>query len=277
MQTGKGEAFRRASAFEVVVARASRVVPSAVRGMLRDLFQRTLSAVAPSSLVATLPGGEAVRLLPSWRHVTWNMEEYDAFRCDVRPGDVVFDVGANAGAYTVLFATWVGPAGRVFAFEPAATPREGLTQLVAANDLAPRVTPVAAAVSAAEGSMAFLVDASGESRLVNDGRTGTVMVPVTTIDAVCRREQVVPRLIKVDAEGAELDVLRGARETIARAGHNLRLYVEMHPRLWFESGITRADIEAELRHQGLRAERLDGLPDVWNIEGVCLRLVPCGS
>jgi FkbM family methyltransferase len=278
MQTGKGEAFRRASAFETLVSRLARALPSALRARLRHLFERTLSTVDPASLVATLPGGEAIRLLPSLRQVTWNMEEYDAFRRDIRPGDVVFDVGANVGAYTLLFATWVGPSGRVFAFEPAAAPREGLERLVAANDLSSRVTTIPSAVSAAEGSLTFLADASaGETRLVSHAGPGTVSVPVTTIDAVCQREGVVPRLIKIDVEGAELDVLRGARRTIASAGKDLRLYVEMHPHLWAESGTTRAEIEAELQRQGLRAERLDGRPDVWDIEGICLRMVPFDS
>ena len=286
MQTGKGEAFRRASVIETLASTVARAMPASLRARLRGLFERTLSTVNPGSLVATLPGGETIRLLPSLRQVTWNMAEYDAFRRDVREGDVVFDVGANVGAYTLLFATWVGPAGRVLAFEPASAPREGLTQLVAANALSPRVKTIASAVSAAEGSMTFLADAAaGETRIVSHAGPGTVTVPVTTIDAVCRREGLLPRLIKIDVEGAELDVLRGARETIARAGQELRLYVEMHPHLWAESGVTRADIEAEMALQRLRPERLDGSPDVWNIEGVCLRLIPfdfaqgrpCGS
>ena len=55
---------------------------------------------------------------PEFRHLTWNPEEYTAFRAAVRPGGVVLEAGANVGAYTMLFAQWVGPAGRVFAFEP---------------------------------------------------------------------------------------------------------------------------------------------------------------
>ena len=78
-------------------------------------------------------------------------------------------------------------------------------------------------------------------------------------------------------EGAELDVLRGARATIAAGGPGLKLYVEMHPRLWRDFSVMRAEIEAELAHQGLRARRLDGDPAIWNIEGVCLQLEKCGS
>jgi hypothetical protein len=117
----------------------------------------------------------------------------------------------------------------------------------------------------------------GASRIVSAAFAGAAMVATVTIDTVCRREKVTPRLIKIDAEGAELDVLRGARETIAAGGAGLKLYVEMHPHLWPDFETTRTAIEAELSRQRLRAERLDGDPAIWNIEGVCLRLMPCAS
>ncbi|HXG55000.1 MAG TPA: FkbM family methyltransferase [Vicinamibacterales bacterium] len=229
-------------------------------------------------LVCTLPGGERVRLLPRYRTVTWNPDEYAAFRTEIAPGDVVIDVGANLGAYTLLFAQWVGATGRVFAFEPAPEAFEGLTSLLAVNGLSSRVTACRAAVSSSEGQVSFLAaGAEGANRIVGAEWPGdVVMVPATTIDAVCGRNGVMPRLIKIDAEGAELDVLKGARGTIA-AACGLRLYVEMHPHLWKDFGVTRADIEMELARQKLRAERIDGNPAVWAIEGVCLRLVPCGS
>lgn len=278
MDTGRGSHFRRPSTLEVLASKASRLLPEALRARLRGAFARTLSAVDPGSLVATLPGGERVRLLPALRSLSWNQEEYEAFRRDVRPGDVVFDVGANLGAYTLLFAQWVGPTGRVFAFEPAAAPFAGLNALLAENGVSSRVTAVSAAVSGAEGTVTFLADAAdGETRITTREGAGTVTVPITTIDVVCRREGMIPRLIKIDAEGAELDVLQGARETIAAAGKDLRLYVEMHPHLWAENRVTREAILEELEFQQLRAERLDGHPDIWNIEGVCLRLRPCGS
>ncbi len=278
MQTGKGSQFRRRSALERIASRAGHVFPPPMRAALRGGYERALARVRPDRMVCTLPGGERVRLLPSFRHVTWNIDEYDAFRRDVEPGDVVFDVGANLGAYTLLFAQWVGARGRVFAFEPAPEPFHGLTRLLDANDLTSRVTAINAAVSAADGVATFAADGvDGASRIVSAAAAGTLTVPTVTIDTVCCRENVLPRLIKIDAEGAELDVLRGARETIAAVGSGLKLYAEMHPQLWPDFATTRAALEHELAHQRLRAERLDGDAAIWNIEGVCLRLMPCAS
>ena len=78
---------------------------------------RMLSA-GGGGLRSVLPGGEVVLVSPAFRHVTWNRDEYKAFRAAVRPGDVVLEAGSNVGAYTMLFARWAGADGRVFAFEP---------------------------------------------------------------------------------------------------------------------------------------------------------------
>ena len=62
-------------------------------------------------------------MAPAFRHITWNPDEYTAFRASVRAGDVVLEAGANVGAYTMLFAQWAGPAGRVAGAVRDASPR----------------------------------------------------------------------------------------------------------------------------------------------------------
>ena len=71
-----------------------------------------------------------------------------------------------------------------------------------------------------------------------------------TIDQFCAREQIVPTLIKIDVEGWELEALRGARETIARGGDGLALFVEMHPTAWRERGLPADAVRAELDRAG---------------------------
>ena len=79
-----------------------------------------------------------------------------------------------------------------------------------------------------------------------------------SIDQFCAERGLAPRVIKIDVEGAELAVLRGARSTIAAAGPGLQLFVEMHPHLWPALGISADDVRRECEAQGLVAERLDG-------------------
>lgn len=230
-----------------------------------------------------LPGGEVVLVSPSSRHITWNPDEYDAFRSAVRPGDVVLEAGSNVGAYTMLFGQWVGASGRVFAFEPDPSALAGLERHIALNGLGDRVTAVRAAIAAdgADRLRFALFESSGISRLATDReQPGTRIeeIDAVSIDRFCGDRGVSPSVIKIDVEGAELAALRGARTTIARAGRSLQLFVEMHPQLWPGVGISADDIQRECQRQGLVAEKLDGSRDgLWTIEGVCLRLRPTAS
>lgn len=226
-------------------------------------------------LTCRLPSGEVVRVLPEHRYLSWNPAEYAAFREAVRPGTTVLDVGANVGAYAILLGQWVGHAGRVFAFEPAAAAFDGLVRHVALNRQQHVVRAIHAAVGDRDGNGRLAVaQTAGESRLADHPDDGSVVsVPLVAIDTFCRREGVQPAFIKIDVEGAELDALRGARETIRRGGNGLLLFVEFHPSIWPLVGISRRDIETELDRQDLRVEPLNG-EDPWTVEGITVRLVP---
>lgn len=226
-------------------------------------------------LSCALPGGERLRALPEHRYLSWNPQEYSAFRRAVAPGMVALDVGANVGAYSMLLGQWVGPAGRVFAFEPAPAAFNGLVRHIHLNDLAPVVRPIDAAVGERETQAEFLVmGTAGESRLAApaDRHHVRVTVPVVTIDGFCAREGIDPDFIKIDVEGWELAVLRGARETIGRRGNDLALFVEMHPSAWPLLGFSREALLDELRAQRLEPVSLNGAEDLWAIEGVAVRL-----
>jgi FkbM family methyltransferase len=282
MELGRGEAFRRATWLErTAAALRGPFARSALRRPLKRAYEALLDRLPGDHLVSRFPGGEAVRVAAAFRQVTWNAEEYRAFRADIAPGGVVFDIGANLGAYTLLFARWVGPMGHVYAFEPAPEARRGLEHHVRINHCDDRVTISAEAMSSARGIVRFRATGPhGDNRIVDrhaaEAGSG-IDVTATSIDEFCARQKVEPAFMKIDVEGAELDVLQGARHTIAARGAALRLYVEMHPRLWPSFGSSRERMEEELARQRLRAERIDGDPDVWGLEGVCLRLRRCAS
>jgi FkbM family methyltransferase len=275
--TRSGESFRAKGLAE----RLAEAMPSGgtfgrLRKQLKPVFDRVLRS--QSGFRSVLPGGETVLVDPAYRHMTWNPDEYQAFRAVVRPGDVVLEAGANVGAYTVLFAAWTGPGGRVIAFEPVPAAFAGLQRHVEMNHVADRVDAVATAVSdGLEPRLPLaLGSSSGISRMAPRGTPPGMKiaeVAAVSIDAFCRDNRIRPNVIKIDVEGAELPVLRGARATIAAAGPSLDLFVEMHPHLWGDLGYSAEDLRHECAAQNLIAERLDGSTDrVWLTEGVCVRL-----
>lgn len=224
--------------------------------------------------VRRLPEGETVRVSPLSRGLSWNLDEYRAFRTATAPGAVVCDIGANAGAYSVLFGRWAGDSGRVFAFEPSPSTRENLSRHLRLNNLnrVVEIVPMAVADQCTEAE--FTVAApDGMHRLASQGSSGQkVRVPVTTLDAFCAERQMQPTVIKIDVEGFELAVLRGARKTLERVGRGLEAFMEIHPSLWSEIGIAQADVAHELEQQGLTVVSLNEAQDVWSTEGICLRL-----
>jgi len=146
------------------------------------------------------------------------------------PGQTFVDVGANHGYFSVLAARLVGPAGRVFAFEPNPSVFEQLAEHVACNGLT-NVTTERKALAEREGTLELFVSAcaanSGLSSITPGSqafasgsldRDRHVQVHVTTFDR-WRRARAVERidLLKIDVEGAEMLVLRGMVETLAEA------------------------------------------------------------
>jgi FkbM family methyltransferase len=272
MRVGSGQHFRCASWLERSVERWRRGGARPAPPILRRLHEIVLDLLPGEHLVSTLPGGERVRLSARCRQLSWNPEEYAAFRKVVRAGSTVLDVGANVGAYTLLFAQWAGPAGRVIAFEPAPASIAGLRRQLHLNGLTGRVEVVAAAVGDAVGSASFECDgASGANALATSPRGAhTITVATTTIDAFCAERGVRPDVIKIDVEGSELDVLRGARRTLQAT--SIEVFIEFHPSAWVSRGIAPASMRAELAAQGFVAEPLDPSIDIWNTEGISVRL-----
>ena len=277
--TARGDACRRPTRLERVGNRLRGPLASLpFRAAVRAFYHRALLVGSGGrGLKASLPDGDVIRLLPEFRHVGFNPAECRAFKEAAQPGGVALDIGANVGHYTVLLGQRVGPAGRVVAFEPAEQTFRGLVGHLRLNGLDDIATPVCTAVADYEGEADFVTNVpSGLAHLLTtaDGTgTQTQRVAVVTVDEYCAREGLAPTFIKVDVEGAELEVLRGARRTIAAGGEKLAVFVEMHPRIWPALGRGRADLEQELALQGLRAESLVQTRDPWILEGVCMRIV----
>lgn len=217
-------------------------------------------------LVRTLHGVETIRIRPAHRFFRNNFEptSFRFLRETVRPGDTVIEVGANVGVFTVLLARWVGPEGRVFAFEPSPISRVALEDHLLLNRVASRVVVMPAAVSDEPGtSMFYERGSSGENTLSRTHsripEAKAVEVQVTTLDAFCKACGIVPALIKIDIEGFELHALRGAQSVLRECRPTLLM--EVHPMNWPEIGISGEDVNRFLAEMGYRLTSLGGVND----------------
>lgn len=142
----------------------------------------------------------------------------------VKPGQNVYDVGANIGAHTIFFAQTVGPQGRVLSFEPQRPVFQTLCANVALNALDNVMTFHAGAGEGAGTATVPLLNYNSEGNFGGislSGQQGGETVQVMALDQIGLPSLA---LIKIDVEGMELEVLKGAAQTIAK--HMPALYVE---------------------------------------------------
>lgn len=156
-------------------------------------------------------------------------EKTDALKRVLEPGQIVFDVGANIGYYTLLASLRVGSGGKVFAFEPSPRNISYLYRHLALNGVA-NVVVVPSACSDRSGLALFEQnDSCAEGRLAEPGVSpegkDLLVVATVTIDSVVKLTGYAPDVLKIDVEGAEEQVLRGATATLASAHPTLILAV----------------------------------------------------
>lgn len=174
------------------------------------------------------PGkGLVFNLNPRWETKIWEgsyeetAQEY--FQTQLRSGSVFYDVGANFGFYSLLAAR---RGARVFAFEPDVQNAESLECHARLNSLEVGIDIIRAAVYSSSGSI-NLEPASCERGhgnahvdVVKHASHFGVQVPCTTLDDFAR-EHAAPNVVKIDVEGAESEVLKGAERIFAESRPHL--------------------------------------------------------
>lgn len=142
----------------------------------------------------------------------------------VRPGDVVFDIGAHIGYFTVLMSQAVGDSGRVFAFEPRPLNQRFLRRHISVNGC-----------TNVEVLNVSVGDRSGPARLETRTGTGTghvsatgnIEVAMVSVDSLVDSGRLpAPTFLKIDVEGGEMAVLQGALHTLER--HRPRMVLATH-------------------------------------------------
>lgn len=225
---------------------------------------RKIARRYPEGSVVEIRTGAAAGLKWKRRHRYLNgywvghfeLDIQNALKRELRPGDVVYDVGANAGFFTLIAASLAAPGGRVIAFDPAPENCQSIREQVELNGFAPFCTAVEKAVGASPGkaNFSFAVTGSPMGHLGEAARgERSVEVEVTTLDAMAEAYGS-PTFVKLDVEGAEGEALAGARRILTSGAARPTWLIELH------GPQCEADVKRQLAAAGYRFFDRDGRP-----------------
>jgi FkbM family methyltransferase len=212
---------------------------TAVRQQLPDnAFLRRTNRYLRSEVAKHILGGRPVRLLSGRRLVlnprdtvglvpyitgTYDSKELQVVSRLILPGDVVFDIGANIGYWTIALSELVGRSGKVVAFEPDPENFRILTENVRLNH-ATNVEAHNLALSSIDGTRLLhrsLYNSGDYSLLPVSDERDSVEVECRRLDRFCAETGLMPSFVKMDVQGHEAEVLLGARgsplDLVARA------------------------------------------------------------
>lgn len=159
-----------------------------------------------------------------------------AIRDFVRPGNVVYDVGANIGFFSVLLGQKVGASGKVYCFEPSPNLVDRLTTNLELNADISQFVVVAKAVSDKTGQDEFLVSHTHPQRQTLAGldvpeveyQEKATVETVSLDDFIFEQNNPAPDVIKMDIEGAEAIAIHGMQRVLSKAAPIL--LIEIHTR-----------------------------------------------
>lgn len=235
--------------------------------IVKDLAYKTIDAITLGKGVNRHIGGEEIRFPPKWSRyyeAEYEPETFDFFHEHLKPGDTVLDIGGHIGLFAITTAKLVGPTGKVFTFEPTPFTRNVLQEVVDLNECSDIVEVRGEAVSSKRGETVFFdtgEEVSNANSLVRS-ELSKREIPITliSVDEFVRERNIQIDCIKIDVEGAELDVMRGSRETFTKQRPVARL--GLHPEFVAKNGQSLEDIwnciadyRLDIFFDGSRAEK----------------------
>jgi FkbM family methyltransferase len=237
--------------------RALASIPSR-RRPLRFLASRLLWHSRLCRLLTIDRGRYRLRFHPTalsaalWEDRSDRLDEEDHLTALLSPGETVVDVGANIGTTALACASAVAPGGRVLALEPHPRTVGCLRANCALNPSLP-VAVVNAGAGDTPGELAFSDSRSDDMNRVD--AQGPLRVPIRRLDDLATEHAIGPvALLKIDVEGYEWPVLKGAERLLERCA---AVHYESFDRHFAAFGHSADDLAGWLRARGFRIARRD--------------------
>lgn len=193
---------------------------------------------------------------------------YGVFTGAIKEKMTVLDIGAHIGILSLAAAKRVGNEGKVYAFEASPDTADILGHHININGFKNRVEVVRAAASDNDGVVSFFVYRDSMAASMSKENVGVlnperpddmdikkVETPAVMVDSFCKDRNIRPDIIKIDVEGAELRVLRGAKGIIMSEGPVI--ICEVHPTQMENCGSSIVEFEEFLEEVGYGMEKLE--------------------
>jgi FkbM family methyltransferase len=198
--------------------------------LLGKLLRMPLRFIPKNAVLPILQGpGRGLKwIVRSYNHGCWlgsyDFEKQVVLSEIVRLGDVVYDIGAHVGYFSIIFGKLVGAKGAVYAFEPVKENYDFILQHISINKLA-NVRAIRAGIAASSGTACFVTP--NHSATYHRTDSGSVRVPVYNLEEYVRDNRLsAPTLIKMDIEGEEIYVIPSILDFVIR--HRTKLLISTH-------------------------------------------------
>jgi len=200
---------------------------------LWGIFLRTILKFIPNDFVMRIVQGPLIGKkwikgsgVSGYWLGTCELEKQKYFLQFIQEGDVVYDIGAHVGFYTLFAAQLVGEKGKVFAFEPDERNFLYLERNIKLNKES-NVEVIKSAVSDYNGKLFFRMGENTSSGSITKVNTGAEVLSIT-VDKFVQTQNCPPNFMKIDVEGAEALVLLGSLNTIKK--YFPKIFVAIHSR-----------------------------------------------
>ncbi len=188
---------------------------ASLKNTVKEIFPRKIKCGPAANLKFIAPY--------NFDYINGSIEVFvqDALKKYLNPGDVFYDIGANIGFFTILGARLVGHSGKVFSFEPVPENVKSIKKNIKVNAFV-NTQVIDKAVSEHSGTEDIYITKNLAGATLtslgihpHDAQTKAQVELVTIDDLVLSNKIEPPHFVKVDVEGAEMNVLKGMQKTIA--------------------------------------------------------------